>query len=464
MIRPGQDMRGAQQGSIIMIMALSMSLILGLLLACMVIGRQHISRRELQSAADAAALAGAYHVQQLGSTITPKILLDATNPNTDLSISKLVWQSFRYNNIHASRKHNRHVFQVAFTGRFLTKQMFFPEKFLDIAVSAQAQINEMVFGHKWPVVILMLDASDSMNKPLLGGGGIAWDVVSQVFKAYAANTLPVRNGLVLYAQTMIEAKPYASSTNNLSAITTAINKVGANKEKKTNIQQALIRARQQLTPFDPNQEGLNVIMFSEGAPTLAAGCPPQDGVCCAQRAVSEATRIRNQTRAGLMTVEIRHQNYDPADTKFLLDIAGPPNSAGKDKDYAHMVSSPLMVAGFMNELIRVLCSWGPLVPGPGAPSDTYRPRPGVANLLPPKRRVYVYLWDQKSATEIPIPYWSNATTQPNDHGFQTLVQTGGVKPGTYITLTQRSCNWLGADPTRRIIVRWDDAQLVKPPK
>jgi hypothetical protein len=429
-----------------MTVSFSMAVVLGMVVAGLVIGRQSVSRRELQSAADAAALAAAYNVQQNGLPFQSTVVMPFASRNTRLSLTPTF-------TVLPRPTENRTLVQVVLVGMFDSEQSWF-DRYFTIPVTAYAQVNETVFGEHWPALSIVLDASESMNAPILGSATqSAYQVLRQVITSYAGNTLPVRNGLVVFNDTVVaEAAPPTNKVNNLQAIQAALNKVVP--LGRTNTRVALRRAGQQQQPM-PNDR--NVILISDGEPTLGGPCAPSQA-CHFNAGQTEADVVRNTVRAALFAVEIRRTNFTPQAEQFLRSIAGLPGSGGNDPAMYFTVQSALGITSFLIGLTRGICAFGPLDPGPGAPPDAVRIRPTQTDLVGPPRRVFAFL-RLANGVEVALPRVKNRDQRFNDPGFEYEVDATGA----YVILTLRTCNDLGADANRRLVVRWDDAQLSPPP-
>lgn len=454
--------RSGEEGSVIMLFSFSMAIVVGMVLAAMVVGRESVARRDMQSAADAAALACAYSIQQHGlvggKPPFPAYYAAYVPKNTWMPKPVVTCQNFAWNNLHPTRKQNRHVAVVRLSSRLDTEQSWYPGKYIDITVGSAASINEMVFGDVWPYIVFLLDGSLSMDNPILGAAGTSrWNVLSDVITEYVSNTLPARNGLIVYNNTVVKSvNPPSAKQHNFFPIKQALS--STTLVNGTNIAAAFDRARSMFSGI--TYKGKNVILISDGAPTAAPGCALMDQVCAFPRTRQASDQLRNNARSAIFSVEIRGKNYDPADTQNLVRYSGQPGTSGSNSNMVFPVQTKLMVQAFMNSLTASICAFGPLSPGPNAPPDTYRPRrghPNPQNLARP--RIYAFLRNEVTRQETPIPLVPNRDNVPFSRGFEFSMQAGQA----YAVLTLKSCNDLGSNPDHRIVVRWDDAQLVEDP-
>lgn len=459
--RRSRDAAPQELGAVVITFSLAMALVVGMVVAALVLGRQAIARHDLQNAADAAALACANSVEQhglnRGRIHDPRVYQAYIPANTWLRSFNAICTPYAWNNVHPTRKENRNLVAVQVASRLDTEQTWFSPRFLNLSATAFAQVNEMVFGDPWPVLIFNLDGSESMTYTLPAAAGRqAFDVMRDLITEYVKNTFPVRNGVVVFNDTVVASvAPSTGNVSNKSSIITRLK--GISPAKQTNTHSALRRTRQmfQSASFKGRK---NVIVISDGEPTKAAGCADKTK-CCFDKAEAEARTIRNTYKATILAVEIRRTNYFTGATRFLEGIAGEPNKPGGAKGPVYQVSSMITMKSFMIALSSTICSFV-LQPGEAAPPDTLRPRPGNPRLTATnRRRVYAYLRDEKTGMEKRIPYVPNATYSAGQPGFS--FQTDGNE--SMVILTQASCNEMGKNPDHRLVVRWDDAMLVPPP-
>ena len=458
--RENNDQRSGEDGSIILAAALCMFLIMGMTLMAMIIGRQSYTRREMQTAVDGLALMGAHNLQQNGfpyslskATYYAKKAYKSGGKNAQVLSALVIPQAFEYK----GSPRNYRMVHATLKGRMTTWQNWLPTKYLEMTVSSYAQVNEQWFGDKWPVIVFVLDASDSMTYPLLGSTAKAWTVLKNLVLAYAKNTFPARNGLVTFNDKWVKSVfPSKTSANNLSAITFALNATGL--IAGTNTADALKRARTLLNPFS-TADGKNVIMITDGEPTRGSGCVKQSA-CCWNVARTQGTAVRKTTRAALFTVEIRRTNYTKQTTTFLQGISGQPGTNGNNKAMHYQVQSVLGVQAFLNALTRSICAWGPLHPRPGTGYDKVR-RPRGSRKNPTKsggkpQRIFAFI-RHPGGKEVRIPLVKNRNTAPLKSGWEYYVDPKG---DAHVILSIKSCNEMGKSPQRRLVVRWDDPVLV----
>ncbi len=202
-----------------------------------------------------------------------------------------------------------------------------------------------------------------------------------------------------------------------------------------------------------------MVFISDGEPTLGGACPAQ-GTCHFEAGVQAASQLRNLAADGvaLFTVEIRRSNYWSAATDFLQRIAGEPLSEGNNPAMAFQAQSQLGIAQFITGLTRSICAFGPLTPRPGSGPDALRPRASNPDPMGNPRRIFAFL-REANGVETAIPAVQNRDLVPAQQGFEYMSDASGA----FVILTLASCNALGADATRRLVVRWDDAQLVPAP-
>ncbi len=453
-----------EDGVIALAAALCMFLVLGMTLMAMIIGRQSYTRRELQTAVDGLALMGAHNLEQKGFPYDQKKSIyylkkaykSGSKYNATLQ-SAMVWPNAPVPNppkLITGKNVNYRTVKATLNGRMSTWQTWLPTKYLDMTVTSTAQVNEQWFGHRWPVIIFALDASDSMKWPILGSSEQAWAVLKKLVTAYASNTFPARNGLVTFNDKWVKSVfPSKTSANNLNAIKFALNATGL--KAGTNTAGALKRSRTLLNAFSTN-DGKNVIMISDGEPSRGPGCANQSA-CCFNVARSQASAVRNSTKAAVFTVEIRRTNYTAQATTLMRRMAGQPGTAGNNSAMHFHVQSVLGVQAFLNELTRSICSWGPLHPPPGYGYDAVR-RPRGSRPDPQKKpqRIFAFI-RHAGGKEVPIRKVDNRDAAPLKPGFE-YYRASSTK--AYIILSIKSCNDMGYSASRRLVVRWDDPVLV----
>ena len=437
--------------------ALSMFLIMGMAISAMVIGRLVYKRRELQTAADATVLAAAHTVQQHGMNFHPGTASTFLGRNSDLQITNYTINP----HFDLSTKESRRLVRLDLTARMQTWQKWLPEKVLTFKVSSWAQFNEQKFGEPWPMLYFILDASKSMDRNISGGyGKPAWDVLKEAFKAYAMLTLPARNGVVVFSKVVeSNAPPKTFSDRNVGPILSAINKVKSlNLQAGTNWGLAFDTVRTFYAKLV--YRGKNVLMLSDGMPTYGPGCKndtTQASAVCAQAvALSSGKALRTKGEgANIITTELRTEQTsgDPQWAKMMVQISGAAGSAGNDKSFNRTLVSKIGIENFLNLVGRSICTWGPLK----EPIYDHRLRAPMTNPSINPRRLFAYLWDPVGG-EVAIPMVSNVENSPGSHSFQ-YYKSGSHR---YVIISRKSCTFLGANPKRRLIVRWDQPQLAKP--
>jgi len=440
-----------ESGAIALTVSLSMAIVLGMVIASVVLGRKSVSRRELQSAADAVALAAAYSVQQNGLPLRDLPARPYGPANTVMPVTPT------FSVLTRPEAEHRIMVRVNLLGSLDSEQAWFQRMF-QIRVESHAQVNEQIFGATWPAFVIVLDASQSMKYPIPGSNTLsALNVMKQVITAYAALRLPVRNGLVIFSTAVVQDVPPPTQKENkvqLQKIQSALAKVTPSTVAGTNTREGLRRAGQDLQSMPP---GRNVMLITDGDPTLGGPC--NLGLPCHYTAAeNEADALRNVTQAALFAAEIRRSNSDQQMTSFLQGIAGMPGSAGNDPEMYFLVDS---AGGMMQLLIGVasgVCAFGPLTPAPGSGPDPYRLRGSAQDLAGPPQRVFAF-FREPNASETPMRMVPDRVAAFNQMGFEYVVEPDGA----YVVLTLEACRYLGDDPARLVVVRWDDAQLSPAP-
>lgn len=283
--------------------------------------------------------------------------------------------------------------------------------------------HELVHGDQWPVHITILDASDSMNWPVLGSGQIsAFTVVKQALATFYGRTLPVRHGLVVFHTTIAASvPPPATNSANTLAISNVLSTAKA--EQATNTAAGLEQARKMMASSTCAFK--TVTLITDGEPTRAAGCPKQS-ICAFTKAQQEAALVRVRAGAALIPLEIRRTNYILLTSKLLLQMAGQAGTGGGDGTLYFSAKDRPGVDRFLKKMTRRICSVGPLVPAPSS-----------------AQKVSVFL-------QSPLSRVSNVDLVPTSPGYE--VRT--TKTGTFVLLTLHSCEALGSDPKKRVVVRW----------
>jgi hypothetical protein len=147
-------------------------------------------------------------------------------------------------------------------------------------------------------------------------------------------------------------------------------------------------------------------------------------------------------------------------TDFMHQISGGPHTAGNDPAMAFTAQNQIGITSFITGLTRSICAFGPLSPAPlTAGADGPRLRAPIPDPSQDPRRIFV-LRREPGGAEHAIDMKPNRDLVPADeHGFEYMT----VDDKSYVILTLASCNWLGSHADNRIVVRWDDPQLVPPP-
>jgi hypothetical protein len=448
-----------ESGSVALTFALSMMVLGGFVVATLVIGRQVLERRELQSAADALALGGAFSVEQLGIPLQTGVVLPIGPRNTRLPLTAKLEVVLR------PAPERRVMVRVTANATLDTQQTWFSKRFLQMQVISHAQVNEQIYGEIWPAVTILIDGSKGMGDALLGSlNKSAFSVLAQLVSDYVGRRLPVRNGVVIFNDGVAAAiDPPVDNDNEtiVQPILTALNTTVPTGQ--TNTTAGLERARVQMNTIVTG--GRNVLLVSDGEPTLGGPCAPQEA-CHITEAEKKAGQVRNLVNGNpsdgvaLFTVEIRRSNWDPkVSSNVMLHMAGQPMSAGNDPTMNTPVQNAAEIEAFLTEFTKSICAFGPLDPGPGAAAKDCRPRSVNPSLLGPPQRVFSFL-RYPSGQEAVIPRVPNRDLVPNAQGFEYVVN----EKGSFVVLTLASCQALGKDPLRRLVIRWDDPQLVEAPR
>ncbi len=458
------------------VFVLWLTVLLGFAIAALVLGRKSFERRELQSAADAFALAAAYAVEQRG---LQGLSLAVGDRNWALALAA---RNSRMNLTPASAEvvierhptEHRVVVKVRLATKFDSGQKWFPNPMIEVWATSQAQVNEQEYGELWPAIDFLLDGSESMGWPIPGSNETkpASQVLVELIKEYASYTLPVRNGVVVFENDIAPgsvAPPQQKVVDHGKAISDGVAKLNPATGKMSNAFAALQRAGADLANSGPG--GRNVVFISDGESTAGGlGCANRTQ-CNIDQARQESDKLRALVPDGvaLFSVEIRRKNFTPEAEQFLRAIAGPPAAAGlaaPDVDKAafyHLAQSILGIQTFLNDLTRSICTFGPLDPAPGAPADAVRMRRGVLGLMGPPRRVHAHLRNV-NGQETVIPSVPARDLVPEQPGFEYLLQEKNGQRRAYVILTRTSCNQLGSHVANRLVVRWDEAQLSPLPK
>ncbi len=447
-----------QSGSVALTFTLSMFVLGGFVVATLVIGRQVLERRELQSAADALVIGAAYSVEQRGLPLQTGIVLPNGPRNTRLH------HTTKFEVLHRPAGERRIVVRVTASATLDSQQTWFSKRFLQMQVVSHAQVNEVIYGDVWPAVSIAIDGSEGMKSVMIGSQTkSAFSVLAQLVSDYVQRRLPVRNGVVVFNETVVKAVDPPIDNDNESIIQPIITALNTTTLiGRSNFVDALERTRVQMDKI--LKGGRNVLFVSDGEPTLGGPCPPQDH-CHIDKAEQKADQVRKLQNGNptdgvaLFTVEIRRSNWDPATSSYvMLHMAGAPMSDGNDAAMNTPVQNVTEIEAFLNEFTKSVCAFGPLDPGPGAPPKDCRPRRVLPNLAGPPPRVFAFL-RYPSGGELPIRPVPNRDAVPHEQGFEYVVN----EKGAFVVLTLASCQALGKDPLRRLVIRWDDPQLVDDP-
>lgn len=451
--RRAEPRRRHEQGGIALVTALLLTVLVGVAVAILIFGQLAFHRRKLQSAADALALASAYSLEERGEPLqAARDAVGFADRNSQLAVRTefLAPRERRAQRLADVGVRVNATFDFG-VGTALLGRLF------PLVATARAQISTAVFGAVWPMVVVVLDASQSMSYPILASNGrSAFQVMQDVLTAYAALTLPVRNGLVIFNDAVTrDAAPPATNVSNAAAIGTALS-LGF-PSGRTNASAALNRAR---TRFAGLGGGRNVVLISDGEPTLGGLCPPNAGCHFdAGIAAAAALRARTQGSAAIFSVEIRRTNYATQASDFMIGVSGQPGTAGNDQTMRFLAQDTVGITMFIAGLTRAICAFGPLRPGAGAAADAWRPRPVAPDLLNPRQRIFTFVREPDgSETAVPLLGDNDRDRHPTDPGFEYW--RDAARGEDWIILTLASCQYLGLDGRRTVVVRWDDAHLI----
>jgi hypothetical protein len=321
--------RRRDTGSVTLLYVLCLMLLGGFAVAGLVIGRQAFERRELQTEADAIALAAVYSVQQLGLPHKTAPALPKGTRNTRLPFTSKFYPVERRLNEH------RTLVRVELEGTLDTKQTWFPQRFLKPRVEAWAQINEVEYGDVWPVVFFAIEATESMNWVLQGSNNkTAFSLVGDLIQQYAQNTLPVRNGVALFWTDMVGGNPTTEhwvpsppplpNDHNFVGIKNVLNNPPNPLAGLTNIASALKNTRNLL---DQYQGDRYAVLVSDGEATLGPACGPKEGCHfdnLAGEAIPEAQQLRMAPQQGttLVGLEILRSNWFVRQSNLMCASSG----------------------------------------------------------------------------------------------------------------------------------------------
>ena len=443
-----------ERGAALAVIAVWISVSVGFTVAISVLGRVMAERRALQSVADGMALTGAHLLQNVPGPLNAEAMMAIAQRNLSFPVTPL------YN---VSRDTTNHtvsiqvdlVGQIQAGGAWLPEPLvrsWFPAGIPRITANARAQFNEVEVFEDWPAVVLVIDSSSSMSLQVAGDDTRStFEVLKQLVVAYVGATLPVRNGLVIFNEGVRRTvEVSAEHANNVAAVQEAMDSVSPGGS--TNTKEALNRARELLSGV---QGGRNIILMTDGDPTDGGGilgsfiCWPWDWDCHYRAARESGRNVRQMppNGAALFAVETAREGAPADASRLLQQIGGWAMSEGSDPSMYFRLTNYADIAGFIRALTRAICAFGPLTAGPN-PADLEGPNP----------KVTVAIKDSTGA-EILLPKIEDRNTVPDTTpGYQYVITAEGAR----VLLTLKSCGELGADPARRLMVRWNSPHIVAP--
>jgi hypothetical protein len=136
-------------------------------------------------------------------------------------------------------------------------------------------------------------------------------------------------------------------------------------------------------------------------------------------------------------------------TEYMVELAGGAKSSGNDPTYYYQVQDPGHVEKFLAAMARQVCAFGPIDIDRKGGQD-------VDDQL-----VFAFLRDEHGNEsslkamqlgETTLKYWTD--------GFEFLPRHDGI----WVLLTTTTCYNLGRNPSRQVIIRWGEPELVARPQ
>lgn len=491
-ITRNHDKSTRDQGSIILLSAVSLLVLLGFAVIALNIGRMYILRRELQTANDAAALTAAFNVMEHGlphqaanvSQIFPQYY-------TWLGNVVQAYQVDRFVNRDIYTSQNRTLITTRLALQFDTQQSLFSTvRLFNINTSAQAQINENIFD-LWPMIIFILDRSGAMNDPLPGDVRTAFEQLRFIMEQWRDLKLPVRSGMVLFSAGIDRViSPDADNRSSDDTIVQALYQIGPspNLQILTDIASATMQTQALFTGLEG---GKNAIIISDGEATASThcnigqqqtecprreardhGCQMRGGVWSGSTCTANPSYQRNMA-PNTWAAEVRRVNYDPVSTQTLRIISGPAGGGAGAGGWFFAITDIAAIESFFNSVANSVCTFGPLRPKPGFPPTPplrhrgTNPRFSLGGNLTPaslksqysQHRVYVLIRNDSTGIEKPIRYFDNIDSILDWSGFTTSFTTDDE---VYVRLTRHSCQDLATlGPDGSLVIRWGDPEIVR---
>lgn len=386
------------------------------------VGRLAAVRLDVQRASDAAVLAAAQIIKERGLPFDDAARMAAENlarRNSRLPVT-FTWT---INDAPTALE-----FSVAAQATVDVPRMIFMSGSTTVSARARGRVTQAKFDEatrRLPKLMLVLDYSGSMNQIMPGSGGKS---AIRVLKESVTNLLDaglmVDYGLAIFASGLEDQAPIGTSVATLKA---KVN--GRNAGGMTCTSCGLNRARELLLAAGEDT-GRYVLLVSDGAPNNGGG---------ANGARAAATSIWNNPTAG--TIFTLHIDWsggaDAALRNFMISVSGTPASRGDVSYYYRATDANTLRDTFRNIVASIVCSVGPLVPAPAAPSS-----------------LRVYLKDRGSGVERLIPAVADLAANAAIEAYRYDAPTATLR------LTQTACNAV-LDLRQQVVVRHGQAGLVE---
>jgi Mg-chelatase subunit ChlD len=293
------------------------------------VGKIVAEKKDAQRAADAAVLAVASAVEQLGLPLDANKLSQAeliAKKNSKRPVS-FTWQ--------VNPQPDRVMFSVTATVGVPMPGILFPGGNMMVTSKASGEFEQQVFtdAHRaYPRFVLVMDYSGSMSQPMVNGGGSAISELRTAVHTLLNMGLKVKYGAVLFDDTF-DTVPLGLGTEGQIGHLVDQRQPGS----ITATDQALDKARglfDAVAPIEDEEKFL--LLVTDGQPTDAdTEQQAQDSAfAAAQRLWADDVTIFT------LQIEDTAGSYEaPELRKFIRKISGEPGSGGNDPNYAADVTS-----------------------------------------------------------------------------------------------------------------------------
>jgi Mg-chelatase subunit ChlD len=452
------SLRSNETGAVALTVALALTLLVSLCFLLLHYGMLRTVRRELQNAADSIALAGAISVRDHGLAAGGQLDLGGLPGVVGSQVTRVPFQTTL--EVRPYEPQGRVVVEARLTAEYQSPFNPFSSSPLLFTVSSFSEVHQTSFGDRWPVTVVLLDASGSMGEKLDEDPSVTlFQALASLVDAYATNPFPVRTGVLVFNSDIVaRVEPPPSDQANAEAIRAALASV--RPRGSTDLRKAFDTAAEMLAPFTDVKQR-SAVLISDGKPTAGGRWhwPSWDDLWpfdSPKETAMEAVRRLHAVEpsgASVFTIETRPKISLPwwipgplhgllggePGTSFMIEVSGGPYKNNDPAFYAQ-VTGLTDVQGFLAAMSYHVCRFGPLEQMPGAGGE--QPDP-----------ISVHL--RAGDSERPLLEVENSTSDPHTPSYAVREGIGS----TWVVLSMGACYELGRDASARVVIRWGQPRL-----